>query len=64
MISIGNFDQIIPLSNTNKKNCLSHFGQVVFDMTDLTSQVVGYLTGQITQQSFWATNFLGQFFSF
>jgi hypothetical protein len=35
--SIGNFDQKIPLSDTNKKNHFSHFGQVILDMIDLTS---------------------------
>jgi hypothetical protein len=34
--SIGNFDQKVPLLDTGKKNNLSHFGQVVFDMIDLT----------------------------
>ncbi len=29
------FDQKVPLSDTSPKNHLSHFGQVVFDMTDL-----------------------------
>jgi hypothetical protein len=33
--SIGNFDQKVPLLDTNKKNLFSHFGQVVFDMIDL-----------------------------
>jgi hypothetical protein len=33
-------------------------------MAFLTSQVVGYLIGQISQQKFWATIFLGQFFNF
>jgi hypothetical protein len=37
IFSIGNFDQKIPLSDTNQKNRFNHFGQVVFDMTDLTS---------------------------
>jgi hypothetical protein len=35
IFSIGNFDQKVPLLDTNKKNHFSHFGQVVFDMIDL-----------------------------
>ncbi len=30
----------------------------------LTNQMVEYLIGQISQQKFWATNFLGQFLNF
>jgi hypothetical protein len=29
-----------------------------------TSQVVDYLSNQISQQKFWATSFLGQFLNF
>jgi hypothetical protein len=63
------FYQKVPLSVTSKKNHLSYFGQVVFDMMDLivaflTNQMVEYLIGQISQQKFWATNFLGQFLNF
>jgi hypothetical protein len=59
----------VPLSVTSQNNHLSYFGQVVFDMMDLTvafltNQVVDYLIGQISQQKFWATIFLGQFFNF
>jgi hypothetical protein len=32
---IINFDQKVPLSDFSKKNHFSHFGQVVFDMTNL-----------------------------
>jgi hypothetical protein len=35
IFSTENFDQKVPQLDTNKKNHLSHFGQVVFDMTDL-----------------------------
>jgi hypothetical protein len=47
IFSIGNFDQKVPLLDTSIKNHLSHFGQVVYDMTNLiggllTTQVVGY----------------------
>ncbi len=37
--STGNFDQKVPLSDTNKKNHLGHFGQGIFDMTNLTSDL-------------------------
>ncbi len=30
-----NFDQKVPLLDTDKKNHFTHFGQVVFDMTNL-----------------------------
>jgi len=35
IFSTRNFDQKVPLSNTSKKNHLSHFGQVIFYMTNL-----------------------------
>ncbi len=35
IFSTKNFDQKVCLSNTNKKNHLSHFGQVVLYMTNL-----------------------------
>jgi hypothetical protein len=35
IFSTWNFDQKVPLSDTSKKNHLSYFGQVVFNMTDL-----------------------------
>jgi hypothetical protein len=60
------FDQNIPLLVTSKENHLSHFIQVVFDITDLivaflTSQMVDYLIDQINQQKNWVATFLGQF---
>jgi hypothetical protein len=66
---IGNFDQKVPLLITGQKNHLSHFGQVVFDMTNLTmafliNQMVDYFIGQMNQQKIWVTIFLGQFLNF
>jgi hypothetical protein len=37
IFSIENFDQKVPQLDTNKKNHLNHFGQVVFDKTNLIS---------------------------
>jgi hypothetical protein len=34
-----NFDQKVALSDISKKNHLSHFGHVIFDMTNLTSDL-------------------------
>jgi hypothetical protein len=33
--STVNFDQKVPLLDTNQRNHFNHFGQVVFDMIDL-----------------------------
>ncbi len=51
------FDQKVPLLITSQKNHLSHFVQVVFDITNfivtfLTSQMVDYLIGQSTNKKF------------
>ncbi len=39
IFSTRNFDQKVPLSDTSQKNHLNHFGQVVFNMTNLTSGI-------------------------
>jgi hypothetical protein len=62
-----NFEQKIPLSNTSKKNHSIILVKLfltwpIWLVVFFTSWVVDYFTGQISQQKFWATNFLVNFF--